>query len=552
MSHHALTRTALGLGLALALLAVLPADRAGAQLLDETMVPRGHVRLQAHGIFESWGDRFGRTLDGTESLEPLGQDLTDPTAFRLYPGLSSLQSQLRSLGAGPEYAPVLGSSSGTVTHDRTTIDWGIEVGVFDWLTVGGTLPWVRPRTAIDLYLIPDTIAGDLGLNPTLSDPTNSAAFLGSSATAASSTQAAADAECAGGVTAACATAQALAQRARDYDAAIQAAYGASPFFPLVGSAAADALTATTTTLSEDLVAAGLSSLLAPAFAGARITEAELATLPQILGAGIEGRPLRTSPGLYAAGDAEVFTRVRLLDNLTPERRGPAPRDSIGVRSRPRPGFGYRLVATGLVRLPTGTPEDPNAFLDLGTGDGQMDVEGSAVATLVFGGRLGLTAGLRYGRQGSTTVTKRVALPEVPMPTVDTRTELTWSPGDYVALGIAPTLYIADGLSISGEYRYFEKRRDAFELVTSGPLDPFVLELESGVTQHHVGGGLRYDTVAPWLWGEAPYAVEMHVRFLHAIAGGGGQAPESTRVEAGLRLFKRLWGTPVGSNAPPAG
>lgn len=523
----------------------------GAQVLDETMVPRGHVRLQAHGIFESWGDRFGRTLDGTESLEPLGQDLTDPTAFRLYPGLSALQTSLRSLGAASDYTPVLGASSGHVTKDRTTIDWGIEVGVFDWLTVGGTLPWVRPRTAIDLYLEPDTIAGDLGLNPAFTDPTGSGAFLSSSATAASSSQTAADAECAGGVTPACATAQALAQRAREFDAALQAAYGASPFFPLVGSTAADALQATATSLSQELVDAGLAALAAPAFAGARVTEADIGSLPQIAGAGIEGRPLRTSPGLYAAGDAEVFTRVRLLDNLTPERRGPSPRDSIGVRSRPRPGFGYRLVATGLVRLPTGTPENPNAFLDLGTGDGQMDIEGRAVATLIFGGRLGVTAGIRYGQQGSTTVTKRVALPEVPMPTVDTRTELTWTPGDYVAIGIAPSLYIADGLSISAEYRYFEKRQDAFGLVVPGPLDPFVLELESGVKQHHVGGGLRYDTVAPWIWGEAPYAVEMHVRFLHAIEGSGGQAPESTRVEAGLRLFKRLWGTPVGSNAPPS-
>lgn len=529
---------------------VLVPTLAQGQVLDETMVPRGQVRLQAHGIFESWGDRFGRAADGTEALEKLGEDLTDPTAFRLYPGLSVLQAQMRALGAAPDYTPVLGPSEGHVTLDRTTIDWGIDVGVFDWLTVGGVLPWVRPRTALDVYVTPDTVAGDLGLNPTLTDPGDVTAFLNSASGARTSTQASADAACAGGTTPACATAQALAQRARDFDTAVQAAYGASPFFPLSGTAAADAFSAMASALDTDLLAAGLLGLSPVALPAAPISSDDLTLLPQVAGAGIEGQPLRTSPGLYAAGDVEVYARVRLLDNLTPARRPRADLRSIGSTARPRPGLGYRVIGTAVVRLPTGTPENPDAFLDLGTGDGQMDIEGRVTASLVFGGRLGLTVGGRYGQQRSTTVTKRVAAPEVPMPGLDTRTELTWTPGDYVALGVAPTLHMGDGLTLSGEYRYFEKSRDRFDLVMSGlAVDPVVLELESGIKQHHVGAGLRYDTVAPWLWGEAPWGVEMHVRFLHAVAGSGGQAPESTRIEAGLRLFKRFWG-PGGRGETP--
>lgn len=548
MSAHGLGRADSFAGfLALSALLLAPSLAEG-QVFDETMVPRGQVRLQAHGIFESWGDRFGRAADGTESLERLGDDLTDPTAFRLYPGLSVLQAQMRALGAAADYTPVLGGTEGHVTLDRTTIDWGVDVGVFDWLTIGGVLPWVRPRTALDFYFTPDTIAGDLGLNPTLTSPTDVTAFLTSSTTARTSTQTSADAACAGGITPACATAQALAQRARDFDAAVQAAYGASPFFPLAGSAAADAFSAMATTLDTELIAAGLAGLSAVALPSAQVSADDLTLLPQAAGSGIEGLPLRTSPGLYAAGDAEVYTRVRLLDNLTPERRPRADASTIGSAARPRPSFGYRVVGTALVRLPTGTPENPDAFLDLGTGDGQMDLEARLTASLVFGGTLGLTIGGRYGQQGSTTVTKRVAAPEVPMPALDTRTELTWTPGDYVALGVAPTIHVGDGLTLSGEYRYFEKRRDQFDLVVAGStLDPVVLELESGIKQHHVGAGLRYDTVAPWLWGEAPWGIEMHVRFLHAISGSGGQAPESTRVEAGLRLFKRFWG-PGGDEA----
>lgn len=532
----------LRVGLSLACLGALATAPITAQVLDETMVPRGYVRLQAHGVFDSWGDRFGRSWDGTERLEALGEDLTDPTGYALYPGLSTLGTHLRALGAAANYAPVLGASTGHVTRDLTTIDWGIDIGVFDWLTVGGVLPWSRPRTAIDLYVDIDTINGDLGVSPIVTNPTGVDAFLGSTAGASTSSQANADALCAGGLTPACANAQALAQRARDFNAAVQGAYGASPFFPTSGSAAADAFSATAATLDADLLAAGLTGLSPVVLAAARATADDLAALPLVSGGGIEGLPLRTSPGLYAAGDAEVYARVRLLDNLTPARRPRVAESEIGSLRRPRPGIGYQLIATGLARLPTGQRENPDRFLDNATGDGQLDIEGGLVGSVVFGGRLGITAGARYTQQRATTVTKRVAPPETPMPTVDTRTELTWTPGDYVAVGVAPTLYIADGLTLSAEYRYFEKQRDEYALVMPGlPLDPVVLELESGIKQHHVGGGLRYSTVSPWLWGEAAWAIEMHVRLLHAVAGSGGQAPESTRVEAGLRLFRKLWG-----------
>lgn len=66
-------------------------------------------------------------------------------------------------------------------------------------------------------------------------------------------------------------------------------------------------------------------------------------------------------------------------------------------------------------------------------------------------------------------------------------------------------------------------------------------MESGVKVHQIGGGLRYDTVSPWLLGETRYPMEVHVRMLQSIAGGGGQTPKSLKVEAGLRLFRRFWG-----------
>ena len=77
--------------LATALLGTLLAvGHASGQILDETLVPRGYLRLQAHPVYTSWDSRYGRAADGSESTESLGDDLTDPTGLSLFPGIATL------------------------------------------------------------------------------------------------------------------------------------------------------------------------------------------------------------------------------------------------------------------------------------------------------------------------------------------------------------------------------------------------------------------------------------------------------------------------------
>lgn len=528
------------------------------------MVPRGRVRLQVAGIFESWNRRFGRLPDGSSTTELLGSDLSDPTGLGLYPGMGQLESAVRDITGDGTYEPVLGPTNGQITQDLTTIDWAVEIGVFDWLTIGGVLPWVRPRTEVDLFFTPDTINGNLGLSPLITDATAASGFLSATASATTSSQAAADAECAGEITAPCSTAQALAQRAREFDAAARLLYGATPLFPLTGSASGTALTAEAQQLSDDLVAAGLPGLPAMTLATAMPTVDDLVGLPAATGSGIEATALRTRPGIYTAGDLRLSARLRLLDNLTPrldgrvagsgsDPRGDAARagasvpagvsdEPAGGRSDRRPTMQYQLTASYLVRLPTGTRPNPNILLDVGTGDRQLDHEMGVTGSLLFADRVGLSAGGRYGVQSSTTVTRRVAAPEEIFAPSSTIAELTWQPGRYVAAGVAPVVRLGGALTLFGEYRYFEKARDEFSLASPDPaLNPVVLELESGVKVHQVGGGLRYDTVSRWLRGETSVPMEVHVRLIQSIAGGGGQTPKSLKVEAGLRLFRRFWG-----------
>jgi hypothetical protein len=155
----------------------------------------------------------------------------------------------------------------------------------------------------------------------------------------------------------------------------------------------------------------------------------------------------------------------------------------------------------------------------------------------------MQVGARYGVQRPRTLVLRVAPPETVVAASSTRHLVEWTPGSYFGVEIAPVWRLSDELSIAGEYRVFRKYRDAYELAgasVGAPVETSVLEIESGVTLHEVGGTMRFDTMARWL-GAGVRPLQVHMRVLRAVAGGGGQTPVTTQVEFGVRLFRRLWG-----------
>ncbi|NNL30950.1 MAG: hypothetical protein HKO77_08010 [Gemmatimonadetes bacterium] len=501
-----------------------------AQVLDHTLVPKGRLRLQASPVFESWDTRFGRAASG-EAEEKLGEDLTDPTSLSLFPGIASLASAIED-ASGTPLNPAIGAASGLIRQDVTRIEFGGHVGITEWLTVGAVVPWTRTRSTVDVAFAPDSANANLGLNPLYSAPTSVDLFLSSTGAAEAAAAGYASTQCSSGPSPTCTSAQDLASRVSSFDGAVVQAYAASSLFPLAGTAVGDALLQSAAQLDADLTAAGLPGLAPVALSTSPLLdEGDLAGLAVNSAAGFGyALPLATRQSLWSTGDVEASARIRVLDNLTPTGPGWTP-----------PGLGYRVTGSFLMRLPTGTPPAADIALDLGTGDRQLDLEGGFTATVRFGRRLGLTAGGAYGVQGSTTVTRRVAPPEQVLVPVESRTQLTWRPGSYVSGAIVPTIHIAPSITLAGEYRLFHKRRDEFELVTSSSLDPTVLALESGVKAHVLGGGIRYDTVDAWRRGDASLPIEIHLRLLATVAGSGGQVPKATRVEAGLRLFCRLWG-----------
>lgn len=516
------------------LLALLAAPRAAtaAQVVDEALVPSGRVRLELSPLFATWDSRFGRTAEGQARREALGQDLTVSSAELLFPGAAALRSAVEALGGASPYVPVLGETTGRVSKDVTRVELGLHVGLFERLTLGLVLPWTRTRTNVDIGFRPDTARGDLGLNPGPGSAA-AAAFLHALARAEADALAHAAQTCGREPgSPSCAAATALASRTVSFRASALAAYDASAFFPLAGSGTAARLQQAASALSDALAAAGLPEIGVPmAFATQRVDETLLATLSQTAASGVAGAPLGDVRSAWRLGDVELSPTGRILGGAW----RPAGAD---------PRLSYRVLATVLARLPTGSVDDPDVFLDEGSGDGQLDLEARLGGALTLGGRVAVLAGARYGVQMPRTLARRVAPPEVVLPERSTRQLLEWDPGSYWSLEVAPAIRLSEELSVGGEYRVHWKQRDRYELtgISAGaPVDPAVLEVESGMTLHEAGLTLRYDTTTRWRTDGRTRPLELRGRFLGAAAGGGGQTPVTTRVEFGVRVFQRAWG-----------
>jgi len=528
----------------LALTVVIVALAAGdtvAQVSDDTLVPRGRLRLQSTTSFMAWDSRFGeRTEDGAvvSGKESLASDLTDEAGTGLFPAIADLEKHLRALSGDGAYSGVLGATSAHVGQDVTRVDLGAHLGVFDWLTVGVVVPLVKTHTTVEVAVRQSRVESDLGINPTIGASEAVQSFLDGLSAAHISSLAQATTLCSSDPASdACSAAESLAGRVGLFSASSQSAYLSSGFFPMQGSAIAQSLADATAALDGELSDAGLGGIGATmAFATELLTGEALANAPTTPQFGINGTALRGLTSLWTIGDVEVSALARVLEGEV--------RDSGDVAPR----LTYSLAAGVMARLGTGSVDKDDAFLDLGTGDGQLDIEARVVGFLGVGHRIGVHLGVRYGVQQGVSLLRRVAPRDVVMAPAHTIRAVRWTPGSYLGLNVEPAWKLSSELTALASYGLYTKGRDSYALLVeepvplgSIPVDITDLERESGVTIHRAGLGLRYSTVESWRTGVAARPMELHLRVTSAIAGSGGHTPVATRVEFGIRLFRGIWG-----------
>lgn len=510
--------------------ASLPPTVLQAQDTESPLSPAGRLRLDVTPSVMLWDSRFGLRTEGgslLEGSEPLGVDLRDPEGYRIFPGVSNLRPTLRELVGDPGLPVPLGASRAEVSAERIRLPFRLDFGVLDWLTVGVTVPIEKNRTEVTHALPADS--SQVGVTPAITRPAAVTAFLTDLERALS------DLRDLGG-------SPDLEDELSAFLDGLAGLYGTASLFPADGTAAGTALDNRLAALDSALQDAGVSGVEAQLpLATAAVTGpdgvAELLTGPDFgYRTGLEDLP-----GVWELGDVEVQAVVGLL-------RG-AVRDSANAPARIR----WEVGVGGLVRLATGTTSDPDLVLDLGSGDGQTDIEGRFFANASMG-RLGLWADARYGTQGSTTLVRRVAPPDRVLVPLSGRRIVEWTPGRYVRFDLAPRLHLTPELALMAGYRYASKAEDEYAEVNGPPdrppgfggyvgptWDASVLSLETEWTTHELGGGMIFSTLESWREGRASLPLEVRFTVRRTVSGRGGRTPEALTAQLGVRLYRRIWG-----------
>lgn len=501
------------------------------QEFSAPLLAAGQLRVEISSLFHFADERFGRRTEGGVLIkedEPLGFDFIDEAVgTRLFPALEDMEADLTT-AAGVAITPlVLGQTRAVLTRDAVWLPIRLDLGVFDWLTVGTTIPFSRRRSEFATSIRTD--GADVGVPPgTAGD------FLGEVLTANSALNTIVTTLCTADPSSSeCSQATSLLAEGEDFRGALTHAYGDYGVFPLDGSGTGDALQTRTTDLLNAYQAVGVPSFPAAIpLATEVLTEATYLDLVSNRAYRVRGDSLKTWRSPWEMGDVEIHAYARLW--------------RIGQETapdEPQPTIRLEIGAGALFRIGLGRTDSPRNFIDTGSGDGQHDLELSGFGSLSVGRRLGLLGEIRYGIQQPVDVLKRIKAPDrIFAPFVPTEQVVRWNPGDYMQIRVSPRVYLTQEVALAFDFRYFSKKADGYRSVggATGP-DPSVLELETKQQSLGVGGGLVFSTVQSG--GGRP----LEARFLvqQSVSGSGGQTPKTWRVEVGLRMYWGLWGQSPG-------
>ena len=498
----------------------------GAQELSGPLLPAGRLRLEVNSLFLFADERFGRRMEGgslIEEDEPLAFDFEDSEAgARLFPALEDLEANLMT-ATGAAISPlVLGRTRAVLTKDAVWLPIRLDLGVFDWLTVGATVPFSRRRAEFATSI--QTDGANVGVTPgTAGD------FLGSVSAANDALSAITATLCTSNPSSPeCSQASGLLAEGQSFHEALTggAAHGV---FPLDGSDTGVALQDRVTSLVSAYQAVGVLSFpVSIPLATEVLTEGtylDLVRKPRPVG--VEGDSLKTWRSPWEMGDVEIHARARLW--------------RIGHEASPNgsePTLRLEIGAGALFRFGTGRTDSPRNFIDTGSGDGQYDIELSVFGMLGVGRRLGIVGDLAYGIQQPVQVLKRISTPErIFAPLIPAEQVVRWNPGDYMQLRVSPRVYLTQEVALAFDLRYFSKKADRYRSVdaSAGP-DASPLDLETKQQLLGVGGGFVFSTV------QSGRGRPLEARFLlqRAVSGSGGATPKTWRIEVGLRFYRGLW------------
>ncbi|HUQ81951.1 MAG TPA: hypothetical protein VM076_12455 [Gemmatimonadaceae bacterium] len=542
---------------ALSLAATLPGSARAQRVLgvgeDATIVAQGTIRVSALAAWSTYNELYG----AGGRLEALGGPFsTDSLGAAQFEILRPIQTSLRQLAALPTAKVSLGPARTDMAAHVSRSGVAFDVGLTSRIMLSAKVPYEHTITeAVFNVNARDelTVRPNIGVNPALAPglaASRNGRVVDSLLRAANELSTRLGACSGTGGDAVCANrqqAEALVTTARTFASGVATTYGTgattargSAFVPLEGSALQAAIAGRVAALNASFKAfiPSLAAWDTPTPARVPVSAGNANTLvSEMLGVPPLGVVDRSH-----LGDIEVGAKVMLFDTfggMTGARRAGARR-------------GFRVAVGGLVRLGTGQVDRPNELADVGTGDGQTDVEGNAAIDFVLGHKLWASVAGRYGLQMKDEQTIRI--PDVsrnPFQAAYREQLVGRDLGDYMELEASPRYVLNDYLSASLTWLYRRKGEDTYTgsfTVTDlsdeqVSLDAGILGLGTEQSEQRVGGGASFSTLRAFDRGRANVPIEVQLLHWQTISGSG-YAPKRFSTQVQVRYYTRLFGAPM--------
>jgi hypothetical protein len=478
------------------------------------------VRLELDGALETFDRRF---REG--HLESYAADLSSPTlGSDRIPLLADADARIGRIIGNTGYRINLGEFTTDAHADVGTGFLGLSLGLTSQITIFGRIPLVRARVQAASTL--NSTSADAGLSPDQADQLAFFNELDVALTTLNDKLTAGDYD-------ANPTQKALAQATladgtllrNDLFGLLADPTTASPAVPLATSSAGTAIdsriVALQNTLDADLNVPGFT--LTPTLPDAPLTRADLLQL-------LSSPPFELRLGqskVTFRGDAEVGAALTLIDRWD--------------RSRRRGGL--RTAVSGLVRLPTGRRDRSDHPLDIGTGDGQTDIQ-VEVVTDIGAGALGARLSGTYLRQLPANIVVRVTRPSQPMVGPDRLALVRWDPGDVISIGVHPFYRLARTLALQAGVDHWSRSTDHYSYASpAGALpgiDANVLAEESKANATMLSVGITYSNPGGLRPGGKGLPVDANWSYERMLRAGGGRVPDTHRVTGQFRVYFGVW------------
>lgn len=573
-------------------------------LSDALVLPPGRLIVDFTPGFYAFDRTFGTRVEGgvpVDVEEPLGVDVNSEAAGAdLFPVLGPLESLLRNVGGDPDFDLNLGATRLVTNGSARVLPLGLRLGLPWGLQLGVTVPFVSRRVEMAFDLDPRDANVGLG------DPEEITPFLQGFGTAVGQARTAVEDICQsqGEGSAACRDGRETVDDADALFQLLDGTVGAVPILPFPGSAPGDSLQGRITEVQNDLADLGAAGFATPLPLPSQPVDAagfqDLVTSPS---GGIRAEPLDGFDSGMELGDVEVDVKFRFHDGFRRAsrfRRAPAPPDTAGAapdtvtsppdtaatppdsgraapdtaaapdtttaardtaRARPAgagaddpggptPFLGYRGAVGVGVRLGTGSPDRTDRLLDIGSGDGQIDIELRSYNDVRIGRRVVANLTLRYGLQRATTLPRRVAPPGRTFVPASRLRRVEWTPGSYLEVEVSPRVLLTPTVSAGLRYTYLSRGEDEYALAAGEEpvLDPTGAEVPASVlagsgdaAYQRLGVGIRYSSLAAARAGRTGKPFEVDVVYQSTLDGSGEGVLKTSRIVVGLRAFFDAWG-----------